>query len=78
MMALSIRDGEDDVVFESSMATDKLGDDEYVRYDIIEAVSVSKMFLAIRTLLSERPNRSLFTTSRQASTAFWREKKKRV
>ena len=31
-MALSIRDGEDDVVFESSMATDKLGDDEYVRY----------------------------------------------
>ena len=30
-MALSIRDGEDDVVFESSMATDKLGDDEYVR-----------------------------------------------
>jgi hypothetical protein len=31
-MALSIRDGEEDVVFESSMATDKLGDDEYVRY----------------------------------------------
>ncbi len=31
-MALSIKDGEDDIVFESSMATDKLGGDEYVRY----------------------------------------------